>query len=196
MSLWDDAGWRGCGFVYDQSGMTPPIFGLAFGNLDKGKSITAEWRPKDRADNPKVRIYIVKGIDAANPTHYRVCISPVFSHNTESEQRHVATMCRKHTMTPSTNENLSRFEEQYRRFEGCWLMAFQITDRNEIEMPKSFSDAFKFTGVEFRDAYTIGATDEAQIAIEPNDTPYIPDGIKETAPILVVLENMKKFMVK
>lgn len=196
MSLWDDAGWRGCGFIHDQSGMTPPIFGLAFGNLDRGKSITAEWKSKDSADYPKVKIYIVKGIDAANPTHYRVCIAPVFSHKEDSEQRYITTMCRRHTMTPSTNENLSRFEEQYRRFEGCWLMAFQITDRNEIEMPKSFSDAIKFTGVEFRDAYTIGATDEAQIAIEPNDTPYIPDGIKETAPILVVLENMKKFMVK
>lgn len=196
MSLWDDAGWRGCGFVHDPLGMKPPVFGLAFGNIIRGQSITEEWKPKDKADSPKVKIYIVKGIDAANPTHYRVCISPIFSHNKESEQRFVTTMCRKHTMTPSTNENLVRFEEQYKRFGGCWLKAFQITDRNEIKMPESFTDAFKYTGVEFRDAYTIDITDEAQIAIEPDDTPFIPDGLKETAPILKVLENMRNIKIK
>lgn len=99
-------------------------------------------------------------------------------------------------MTPSTNENLVRFEEQYKRFGGCWLKAFQITDRNEIKMPESFTDAFKYTGVEFRDAYTIDITDEAQIAIEPDDTPFIPDGLKETAPILKVLENMRNIKIK
>ena len=50
-------------------------------------------------------------------------------------------------MTPSSNENLARFEEQYKRFGGCWLMAFQITENNNIIMPNSFDEAFKFNDV-------------------------------------------------
>lgn len=192
MSLWDDAGWKGCGFVQHIYGSTPPCFGLAFIDLERGKAITSEWRPTNSEDNPRVRIYIVKGIDANNPTHYRVCIAPIFSHEINEDQKYIATMCRKHTMTPSTNENLSRFEEQYKRFGGCWLMAFQITESNTIIMPKSFDDAFKFTCVEFREAYMIGVTDEARIAIEPDDNPIIPKELKDEVPIVKVLEDMKK----
>lgn len=71
-------------------------------------------------------------------------------------------------------------------------MAFQITDKNEIIMPKSFGGAFKFTEVIFREAYTIGLHDEARMAIEPDDVPFIPESSKDTAPILEVLKEMEK----
>lgn len=192
MSLWEGAEWKGCGFIHDQWGQTPPIFGLAFGNLLRGERITSEWKLDERKDKPQIRIYLIKGIDANNPTYYRVCIAPAFPHDKDSNQRYVATMCRKHTMTPATNENLARFEEQYKRFGGCWLMAFQITDKNEIVMPKSFDGAFKFTEVVFCEAHSIGLMDEARIAIEPYDVPFIPESCKNNAPILEVLKEMEK----
>lgn len=192
MSLWEGADWKGCGFIHDQWGQTPPIFGLAFGNLTRGEIITSEWKPNEREDKQLIRIYLIKGIDANNPTYYRVCIAPAFPHDEDSNQRFVATMCRKHTMTPATNENLARFEKQYKRFGGCWLMAFQITDKNEIVMPRSFEGAFKFTEVVFKEAYTIGLMDEARMAIEPDDNPFIPESHKDTAPILDVLKEMEK----
>lgn len=192
MSLWEGADWKGCGFIHDKWGQTPPIFGLAFGNLPRGEKITSEWKLDDSKDKPRIRIYLIKGIDANNPTYYRVCIAPSFPHDKDSNQRYVATMCRKHTMTPATNENLTRFEEQYNRFGGCWLMAFQITDKKEIVMPESFKGAFKFTDVVFKDAYSIGLMDEARIAIESDDTPYIPESCKDTAPVLEVLKEMEK----
>lgn len=194
MTLWNDACWRGCSFVFDQYYTLPPIFGLAFGNLCRGKAITDEWKPSDGEYKSKVRIYIVKGIDVHNPTFYRVCISPIFQHESNREQKYIATVCRKHTMTPSSIENLRRFEEQYKRFGGCWLTAFRITDSNSIIMPESFDDAFKFTEVEFRDAYLISMADDARIAIEPNDVPFIPEEMRDTAPILEVLEDMKRFV--
>ena len=190
MHLWDDAGWKGCGFIHDQYGMTPPVFGLAFANLSRGKAIVSEWKPINGETQPLVKIYIVKGIDANHPAHYRVCVAPIFSHKGNDEQRFIVTMCRKHTMTPTNNENLARFEEQYKRFGGCWLMAFQITENNMIDEPDSFADAFKYTGVEFRDAYMINVTDEARVALEPDDVPLIPDDAKDSAPVLMVMKEL------
>lgn len=190
MSLWNDAGWQGCGFVHNQSGTMPPCFGLAFENSGRGKAITSEWRPTKDEDKQHIRIYIVKGIDADNPAHYRVCIAPVLPYEITETQRFVTTICRKHTMTPSTDVNLARFEEQYNRFGGCMLMTFQMAGGNSIIMPESFDDAFRFDGIEFREAYTIGVTDEARIAIEPDDNPYIPEYMNE-APIMKVLEEIR-----
>ena len=97
-------------------------------------------------------------------------------------------------MTPSSNENLARFEEQYKRFGGCWLVAFQIKENNNIIMPNSFDEAFKVNDVEFREAYLIDINDDAQIAIEPDDNPYIPKGMNETAPIIRVLEGIREII--
>ena len=42
MDIWEDAGWSGCGFVFDKLKSTPPIFRLAFENLERGKQIITE----------------------------------------------------------------------------------------------------------------------------------------------------------
>ena len=100
-------------------------------------------------------------------------------------------MCRSHTMTPDTNENLNRFEYQYRRFGGCWLMAVATKEDNSFDMPSSFDSAFKFTNVVIRDAYQIDSSDPARVALRPDDAPYIPDDRTEDAPVLKALEQMK-----
>ena len=97
-------------------------------------------------------------------------------------------------MTPSSIVNLKRFEEQYHKFGGCWLMACHINDDNTIQMPTSFDDAFKFTGVEFWDAYKISNVDNARMAIEPDDRPFIPEASKSDAPILNVLAALKEIV--
>lgn len=100
-------------------------------------------------------------------------------------------MCRSHTMTPDTNENLNRFEYQYRRFGGCWLMAIAIKEDNSFDMPSSFDSAYKFTHVEIRDAYQIDLSDPARVALRPDDEPFIPDNLTGDAPVLKVLEELK-----
>ena len=40
----------------------------------------------------------------------------------------------------------------------------------------------------------IDINDYAQIAIEPDDNPYIPKEIDETAPIIRVLEGMREII--
>ncbi len=191
MSLWDYAGWSGCCFVHGQCGYTPPCFGLVFKNLEIGKTIVSEWKPTTDDGRPRIHIYIVRGIDAYNPTHYRVCIAPAFPTEIEPH-RYIAQVCRKHTMTPATSENLDRFEEQFQRYGVCGLMAFQISDDNAVALPESFNDAFIFSDIEFREAHLIGLDDEARIAIEPDDNPYIPQEAKDTAPVVKVLKELQK----
>lgn len=187
MDLWKDAGWTGCAFIQDGYMCRPAILGLAFRNIDKGRALVGEWESVI-----KVKIYIVKGIDAVHPSWYRVCIAPDITSRNASKERFIATFCRKHTMTPSSIVNLKRFEEQYHKFGECWLMACHINDDNTIQMPTSFEDAFKFTEVEFWDAYNISNIDNARMAIEPDDNPFIPEASKENAPILKVLAALKE----
>lgn len=191
MSLWDDAGWMGCGFIMDYTGERPAIFGLAFKNLERGNQIVLEWGKNIVEGKPSVKIFIIKGIDQKHPTHYRVCISPVLPEIKNDEMRYMATVCRKHTVTPNTDENLSRFEERYNKFRGCWLQAMQISDDYQLIMPDNFKSAFRYTDVVFVNAYEISEQDEAKMAIEPNDDPFIPENKRDSAPIIEVLENMK-----
>lgn len=189
MNWWNDAGWTGCAFIRSETLQRPIIFGLAFKNISRGKIIVAEWK----SDN-KVKIYIVKGIDANHPTWYRVCIAPIIPSERQDSNCYYASMCRKHTMTPQTNDNLNMLETLYRNFGGCWLMACHINEDNTLDKPSSFEDAYKFTNIEFREAYQISITDPAREALEPDDNPFIPALSKKDAPVLKVLQEMKNIM--
>ena len=153
MDIWEGAGWSGCGFAFDQFEPTPPIFGLAFENLERGKQIIAEWRAKSEKGEPSVIIYIIRGVDKDNPTSYRVCVAPDVKKEGIIEGRYFASMCRKHTMKPKNNLNLDTFERLYKQFGGCWFTAFQIDNNKQLIMPENFKDVFKFTTIEFRNAW-------------------------------------------
>lgn len=192
MDIWEGAGWSGCGFAFDQFEPTPPIFGLAFENLERGKQIIAEWRAKSEKGEPSVIIYIIRGVDKDNPTSYRVCIAPDVKKEGIIEGRYFASMCRKHTMKPKNNWNLDTFERLYKQFGGCWFTAFQIDNNKQLLMPKNFKDAFKFTTIEFRNAWEIRLDDMAILAFEPDDVPFIPEDKKDIAPVLEVMDMFRK----
>ena len=191
MDIWEGAGWSGCGFVFDQLRTMPPIFGLAFENLERGKQIIAEWKAKSEKGERSVLIYIIRGIDKENPISYRVCVAPDMKKDELKEGRCFASMCRKHTMTPNTNWNLDTFERLYKQFGGCWFTAFQIDYNKQIIMPENFKDVFKFTTIEFRNAWEIGLDDMATLALNPDDVPFIPEGKKDIAPVLEVMDMFR-----
>ena len=186
MNYWDDAGWKGCSFIFDQLFPSPAIFGLAFTNIDKGKEIISEWKSKYN-----VTIYIIKGINSQHPTWYRVCIAPNILLDKQLYNRHFSVLCKKHTMTPCTDKNLSMFETLFQKFKECRLMAFAINKDNSFEAPISLDEAFRFCNIEIREAYQINSTDLARIALNPDDNPYIPDSHKSDAPVLQVLNELK-----
>ncbi len=189
INLWDNAKWKGCLFMFDQMFKEPAIFGLAFLNNNLGKQLVDEWK-----STFNVKIIIIKGINKQHPTWYRVCVMPTIPTKEPHNQRYLSIMQRCHTMTPDTNENLNKFETQYNQFGGCWLMSVSIKEDNSFEIPSSFEDAFKFTNIEFREAYLINSKDIARFALLQNDIPFIPEDRKNDAPVLNVLKEMKSII--
>ena len=178
--------------MFDQQRITPPIFGLAFKNLDRGKQIIAEWGSKLEKGERSVVIYLISGIDKQHPTSYRVCVVPDIKIDELKEGRYFASICRKHTMTPNNNWNIDTFEQLFKRFGGCWLSAFKLDDNRNIIMPDNFNDVFKFINIEFRNAWEIDLNDAAILAMESDDEPFIPEDKKDTAPIVEVMTIIRE----
>lgn len=191
MSIWEGAGWKGCGFAFSQLGMEPPIFGLAFDNIEQGKTIVEEWKNMVVDGKRPIVIYIIRGINNQHPTWYRVCVAPKIIKEDNNNMRYMATMSRKHTMTPNSSWNLDTFEQLFKRFGECRLTVFQLDNENNIIMPNSFDDAFKFVDIEFRNAWEIGMNDMAWQALESDDEPIIPENKTDSAPVLEVLSQLR-----
>lgn len=193
MSLWEGAGWNGCVFLFTRQETEPPIFGFAFENLDCGKQIITEWGVKLEKGEQSVIIYLIRGINKDHPTWYRVCVAQDVNIDEHREGRYSISMCRKHTMTPNDNRNIDTFENLFKRFGGCWLFAFQLDNNKNIIMPEDYNDSFRFTNVEFRNAWEIGLNDTALIALKPDDEPLIPEEKKDTAPVAKVMDKIREF---
>jgi len=192
MSIWEGAGWKGCGFAFSQLGIEPPIFGLAFDNIEQGKTIVGEWKNMIVDGKRPIVIYIIRGINNQHPTWYRVCVAPKIIKEDNNNMRYMATMSRKHTMTPNSSWNLDTFEQLFKRFGGCWFTVFKLDNENNIIMSNSFDGAFKFVDIEFRNAWEIGMNDMAWQALESDDEPVIPENKTDSAPVLEVLSQLRE----
>ena len=71
-------------------------------------------------------------------------------------------------------------------------MAVAIKEDNSFEIPSSFDSAYKFTNVVILDAYQIDSSDPARVALRPDDAPFIPDEHTANAPVLKVLDELRK----
>ena len=93
-------------------------------------------------------------------------------------------------MTPVSNWNLDNFEQQFKKFGACQLMAFQIDSNHQISLSNDFKEAYKFTNIVFKNAWEIGVHDFEKIALNKNDEPFIPEEEKTTAPIIEVMKEL------
>jgi hypothetical protein len=190
MSIWNEAGWNGCLVATDY--FSPPILGLIFGNIEKGRLIIREWMRSATGSRPSVKIYFIKGINADNPCWYRVCIFPDFTkEDKEHNGQYISIICRNHTMTPKTNKNLLLLEQEYDRFGECRLIPVTVKDW-QSQITRESLNAFRFSKLIFKNAFEIAVGDEAVSALTSDDNPYIPDEHKNDAPILKVLEHLKQ----
>lgn len=110
MNLWDEAGWKGCGFIFDTEMKQPAIFGLAFYNINNGTRIVAEWDNLLKENKSGVKIYIIIGIKKEHPHWYRVCIVPDMKDldPIDDKKRYCTILSRKHTMTPRNSINIDQ----------------------------------------------------------------------------------------
>ena len=94
-------------------------------------------------------------------------------------------------MTPETNKNLLLLEQEYNRFGECRLIPVTVKDW-QAQITKELSSALRFSKLIFKNAFEIAVGDEAVAALTSDDNPYIPDDHKNNAPVLKVLEHLKK----
>jgi hypothetical protein len=192
MQWWDDAIWKGMGFIIDQSMQEPPLLALLYENISEGKKIVKEWKDNIAVGKPGVEVYLIKGIDKNHPSWYRVCLSPNIPDADLMMGRYFIVMCRKHTMTPNNTYSLDALEKFLPHFGKCKLMALAIDNNNQIQVPDDFEEAIEVTSIVIIDAWRITDSSMAVNALEWDDDPLIPESEKNTAPILEVLENLRK----
>ena len=192
MQLWDDAIWKGMGFIIDQSMQEPPLLALLYENIWAGKKIVKEWKDNLALGKPCIEVQLIKGINKNHPSWYRVCLAPVIPDVDMKTGRYFVVMCRKHTMTPNNTSSLDALEKNLPRFGKCRLMALAIDDNNQIQMPDNFEEAIEVTSIIIIDAWRIKTSSMAVNALEWDDDPVIPESEKTTAPILEVLENLRE----
>ena len=167
---------------------------LVFKNLDKVSSVIDEWGVRISNGEQPIKIYIIRGISAQNPMWYRIGIVPGDLRVNAPSGRYLISECKRHTLTPKTQDLLNAFERDYCEYGVCWLMACQGDERSGGAVPEKFTKGILFNNVEFKDAWTIDNHDEACFAIGPDDDPMIPVEHASDAPVLAVLEMHRKFL--
>lgn len=196
MQWWDNAKWSGIGFVFDRNMERPPILAFIFKDAEEGKKIIHEWKSSIGQGKPDIEIQIIKGINKNHPTWYRVCVAPVVSEDDRSDGRYVSIMCRKHTMTPTDSKNLDAFEQIYPRFDKCCIVAALISnDVNQLLRSIDFKESIELKVI-ITDAWRVSAMDSTCNALEWDDDPIIPEEESKTAPVIALLENLRKIQSK
>lgn len=190
---WDEARWSGVFFQYTDDVETyPPMLGLMFRNRKAAQDIFAALVARlGSVDEQKaLRVAIVRGISAANPSHYAVVIGPQLDDATLVSGTQFLCVSRINRMTPETSENLDNFLEVYRRSGRYLLGPAVIEDLRGV--PEFLIDSLvgKYE-LEVREAWMIGTNDPDIMTLDPDDPPVIPESTVD-APVLDALERLRK----
>jgi hypothetical protein len=190
--LWSNHTWRGFAFAVDPNlhAIQSPTLYLMFDDRQKAIDIFEEWKERFGAKTAeKIRISILKGINADNPYWYKGLIGS----NVKSEEMRngntLILMTKISTMTPLNARNLEGFLESYARFGYYNLAPFYIDLRNHKPEPMD-KYGFVMRELSVKNAWEIGINDVDMTAIEATDKPIIPEGTFD-APILEVLKTKR-----
>jgi hypothetical protein len=190
-SLWEKVNWSGTGFFQSLDDSEPPILGLLVKNAEAAREIFTCWRKEiGKIDSDeKLRLTIIRGISKSNPYSYRfvVTANPHFgSTPPKGKFKYFGMIARSNTMTPTSDSNLNRFLNGYRKFNAyCLTYAVFQDDDSEPEL-----DMKNFIGkreLNIREAWEIGRHDIDMVGIREEDDPIIPSG-KDDAPVVELLQ--------
>ena len=176
--LWDQAGWRGV--LYAHSGpmdSQPPLLGLSFESKEMASSIFKEWNEKfGRKDTEdRIRISIIRGIDANNRHYYRVHVTQSINAEryAEEEIKTLVSVSRLNTMEPDCSTNLENFLEQFEKFGMFFLVPAVISVGGHA--PELLLDhSILSRNLHIRHAWEIGENDQDYVAIRNSDNIIAP----------------------
>ena len=187
--LWGGHVWRGFAFAVDLNPhpIQSPTLYLMFDNRETAIEIFKEWKERfgDKAGE-KVKISILKGIDADNPFWYKGLITSNIPMEEMRDGHAFVMMTKVSTMTPGNPRNLEGFLASYTRFGYFTLAPFFIDIKTG--KPEAMNECgFKMRELTVKNAWEIGIHDLEMTAIEATDNPVIPHDISDI-PVLDVLK--------
>lgn len=192
-TYWAGHVWRGFAFAIDPNlhALVSPTLYLMFDDRQAAINIFSEWNERfgDKAGE-KIKITILKGIDADNPYWYKGLISSNIRKEEMKNGNTIIMMTKVSTMTPNNPRNLESFLESYRRFGYFNLAPFYIKLGSEKQEPMD-ELGFVIKDLCVKNAWEVGVTDMENTAIHPTDNPVIPQGLVN-APVLEVLKMKHK----
>lgn len=185
-SLWNEATWRGFGFL----SMPSIPFGiiLAYKNISAGKKIFEEWIGRfgeiDAEDT--ISLSIITGISKHNPYWYKVLISKKVRQENMEEGIFWTLGSRFHLMEARSNQNLNNLIAGFQQFKKFHLLPASIDDNLNI-VPIPELRILKHDLI-LKEAWTIGIHDLERVVITADDDPIIPRDQKD-APVLEILKQ-------
>lgn len=187
---WNRAQWSGTFFMYTDSPAHPPVLGLMFQDAPAARRIFEGLRERlGRVDESRaLRVTIVRGISAANPTHYAVIVGSSLSSEAAaitSGQR-LMYVSRINRMTPDSDANLRGFLDIYRRA-GRYLLVPAIVRAGGTAADPLMNIAIGKYELEVRNAWEIGMNDPDIVVLDPDDPPVIPAVVIEP-PVIEALK--------
>lgn len=173
--LWDEAGWYGLAFMYFVD--SPPIIFLVFKKAG-GESVFMDlYEQLGRVDNlERLRFSIIRGISKDKPYHYRVLISENIM--TNDKYKLMTMLSRIHEMTPTTNQNWSNFEKEYKKY-GSYKLSFGAFFNGQFYPYPEF-EKFSIEKKELiiKNAWEVGFNDIEKIVLRHDDEPLIPKDVE------------------
>jgi hypothetical protein len=189
--LWDEASWYGTMFATAQNPSVPPILALLFKKPAAAARIFSLWHSEigSRDEANKLRVAIIRKIRKANPYWYRIVLGsdPVACFG-QPGIKQIAMISRIHTMQPSSSDNLERFLAAYTA-SGNYILSFARVEGKDAQI--AASNQLEKNQLIVRDAWEIGPNDLDAIAIQGDDDPIVPDGVKNP-PITETLARIRR----
>lgn len=193
--LWNQAKWKGCGYMMTYDSSEPPILMLMYQNIKAGIKIFEQWAELFNAKKLYLRIVFITGVDVEHPTWYKVLITPDLNKMVEdgdiTEHRYVVAASRFHLMQTSDDGNVRFFRNLYSRFHFAGITACLIDKDNKINNDRGncYPNVIPVRNISFREAWSIGENEAEAVTILPGDKPVIPSDHTEDAPVLAVLKR-------
>ena len=188
-TLWNRVGWSGMAYFTTINDEAAPVLALMFRDEEAARQIFKEWRQElgiqDEGD--KLRVSIIRGIDQDSPFNYRIVIGtnlPAVSAG--PSVRYTNVISRMNTMTPSSDENLGRFLEAFRK-SGRYVLAYALGGYNARLPRPIFDDAIGKRHLQVREAWEIGRHDLDSVGVLKEDAPIIP-ATEENPPVRELIE--------
>lgn len=195
LPLWQKAKWRAVAHMVPPELDTPPALVLGFTDREAAQGIFAGLLEDVGPDDPRneLRVTIVRGIDRAHPSHYRVVVGT----NIETYVRgrgagRVVMLSRSLDVAQSSDSSLALFLSRYERL-GRYVLIPAVLLADRVGTCEILPErVIEKRDLSVREAWTIGPQDPDFPGIAPDDSPIIPEEHASDAPVLKVLERKRE----